>query len=170
MSLVYFLIADEDDYKNWNDYSSKINSFREKVILSIIMLMQVLAPIAGIYWQYSRCMTVIGLDKWKTALKIKTNALFFVPFIFVMIWDALFTVFLDGFYFELLYLEIFTNPNILEGTIFSSKPYLYLVLQLGILLVLNLFFIIASVLANKYRKNFRETDILLDDTNKDFAT
>ncbi len=220
MALVYFIVADEEDYKNWNDHSYRKKSLKEKIILSLleggilfilltavlgilyllkipyslelefiniqsgnslltytpnlidgiilapIMLMQLIAPLAGIYWQYSRCMTVIGFDKRKTALKIETNVLFFMPFVFVLIW-ATFPIFLDSIYFELLYPEVFTNATILQGSIFSSKPYLYLIIQLGVLSVLNLFFIIDGILANKYRKNFREVDIILENTSNE---
>ncbi|NHJ04020.1 MAG: hypothetical protein EAX90_04300, partial [Candidatus Heimdallarchaeota archaeon] len=122
-------------------------------------LMQLIAPIAGICWQYSRCMTVVGFIKERKALKIKPNVLFVMPFLFMIIWVQ-FAIFLDQVYFNLVYPDVFPNFNILEGSIFSSHPYLYLIVQLGVLLVLNLFFIIDSLLANKYRTNFINLDSL----------
>ncbi|HUU76705.1 MAG TPA: hypothetical protein VMX55_00065 [candidate division Zixibacteria bacterium] len=125
----------------------------EGILFAFIMLMQLIAPIAGICWQYSRCMTVVGFIEERKALKIKPNVQFALPFLFMIIWVQ-FAVFLDQVYFNLVYPDVFPNFNILEGSIFSSQPYLYLVVQLGVLLVLNLFFIIDSLLANKYRTNF----------------
>jgi len=210
MALVYFAIADKEDYENWHLRSYRSKVLKEKLLLALlegvfflilatallgivyivglpyareqdfllehlsayplryipspvegilyafIMLIQLVSPIAGIYWQFSRCTKVIGFDSEKNIFK--TEWWLFLYFPFVLLW-IFFTAFLDYVYFNLLYPDVFPNFNILEGSIFSEQPYLYLVLQLSVLVVLNLFFFIDGILANKFRKNFKELKI-----------
>lgn len=211
MSLVYFLVGNQEDIENWDQYSHRRKKFREKLLLSLfegviflliatamfgilhltgfpiareqeflsehvseyvlgykpsliegilialIIGIQLISIITGIYWHYSRCMKVTGLRKEKNKLVIEWWFMFY--WIFIAIWGFA-TVYLDQVFINLLYPEVFPNFNILEGTIFSSKPYLYLIIQLAILIVFNLFFIMDGFIANRCRKKFIDLDPL----------
>ena len=211
MALMYFAVADREDYENWDQQSYRKKALKEKLLLSLlegaiflilasvllgivyliglpatreqaylqdhsgeypleyipssaegilyafIMVIQLISPVVAIYWQYARCMKVIGFDSGKNLFKTEWWSLLYFLFIFLWIF---FTAFLDYVYFNLLYPDVYPNFNILEGSIFSEQPYLYLILQLVVLVALNLFFLIDGLLANKFRKNFKEEAIL----------
>jgi len=211
MALVYFAVADIEDYENWDQQSYRRKALKEKLLLSLlegvlffilasallgivyliglpvareqaylqdhsgeyplryipssvegilyafIMLTQLISPVVAIYWQYARFTKVIGFDREKNLFKTEWWSLLY--FLFVFLW-IFFTAFLDYVYFNLLYPDVYPNFNILEGSIFSEQPYLYLILQLAVLVVLNLFFFIDGLLANKFRKNFKEEALL----------
>lgn len=132
----------------------------EGILYAFIMLIQLVSPVVAIYWQYARCTKVIGFDSEKDLFK--TEWWSFLYFLFVFLW-IFFTAFLDYVHFNLLYPDVYPSFNILEGSIFSEQPYLYLIVQLAILVVLNLFFFIDGLLANKFRKNFKEEALLPPD-------
>ncbi|MHA1364831.1 MAG: hypothetical protein ACTSP5_00265 [Candidatus Heimdallarchaeota archaeon] len=135
MALVYFAIADKEDYENWHLRSYRSKVLKEKLLLALlegvfflilatallgivyivglpyareqdfllehlsayplryipspvegilyafIMLIQLISPIAGIYWQFSRCTKVIGFDSEKNIFKTEWWLFLYFPFV-----------------------------------------------------------------------------------------
>ncbi len=73
------------------------------------------------------------------------------------IWAVIIPV-LDVVFFDIVYPERSDRFEFLKE-ISSSKPYLYLVIQLGFILLVNLYYVIDGLLANKRRKNFVKIDL-----------
>lgn len=130
----------------------------ERMLFAFIIVLQVVVLFTSIYWYYSRCFKVIGFNKYKKIIKVDYKFLIAL-FINVLIWGLL-TVYLDNAYFNFIYPDAYPNFHFLDGSIFSTQPYLYLLVQLGLLVAFNLFYIIDGILANKRRTNFIEIDPL----------
>ncbi|RLI68333.1 MAG: hypothetical protein DRP02_02150 [Candidatus Gerdarchaeota archaeon] len=128
----------------------------EGILFAFIIVLQVVVLFTSIYWYYSRCFKVIGFNKYKKIIKIDYRFLIAL-FINVLIWGLL-TVFLDNAYFNFIYPDAYPNFHFLDGSIFSTQPFLYLLVQLGLLVTINLFYIIDGILANKRRTNFIEIE------------
>lgn len=131
----------------------------EGMLFAFIILLQVVALFTSIYWYYSRCFKVIGFNKYKKIIKIDFIRFMLGLVINMLIW-VLSPILLDNAYFNFIYPDAYPNSHFLEGSIFASQPYLYLLVQLGILVALNLFYIIDGIIANKRRTNFIDIDPL----------
>ncbi|MGC9778856.1 MAG: hypothetical protein HZR80_06395 [Candidatus Heimdallarchaeota archaeon] len=130
----------------------------EGMLFAFIIVLQVVALFTSIYWYYSRCWKVIGFNEKKKVIKIDSK--FLIGFIInVLIW-VLSTIQLDNAYFNFIYPDTYPNFHFLDSSIFSSQPHLYLLVQLGLLVVFNLFYIIDGIIANKRRTNFIDIDPL----------
>lgn len=131
----------------------------EGMLFAFIILLQVVALFTSIYWYYSRCWKVIGFNKYKKVIKIDIIRSMSGLVINILIW-GLSPILLDNVYFNFIYPDAYPNFHFLDGSIFSTQPYLYLLVQLGLLVAFNLFYIIDGILANKRRTNFIEIDPL----------
>ncbi len=129
----------------------------EGLLFAFIILLQVVALFTSIYWYYNRCWKVTGFNKYKKIIKIDLIR-GLVPLIINMLIWGLFLVLLDHVYFNFIYPEAYPNFHFLDGSIFSTQPYLYLFVQLGLLVAINLFYIIDGIIANKRRTNFIDID------------
>ncbi|MGC9778857.1 MAG: hypothetical protein HZR80_06400 [Candidatus Heimdallarchaeota archaeon] len=131
----------------------------EGMLFAFIIVLQVVALFTSIYWYYSRCWKVIGFNKYKKVIKIDLIRSMSGLTINVLIW-ALSPIQLDNAYFNFIYPDAYPNFHFLDSSIFSSQPHLYLLVQLGLLVALNLFYIIDGIIANKRRTNFIDIDPL----------
>jgi len=133
-------------------------SLLEGLLFAFIIFLQVISFFISIYWYYSRCFKIIGFNEYKKVIKLDYKFLIAL-LINGSIW-VLSTIFLDHVYFNFIYPDAYPNFHFLDGSIFSTQPYLYLLVQLGILVALNLFYIIDGIIANKRRTNFIDIDPL----------
>ncbi len=131
----------------------------EGVLFVIIILLQVVALFTSIYWYYNRGFKVVGFNKYKK-ISIQDFKRFMCTLLINLLFWNFIPLFSDHVYFNFIYPDAFPNFHFLDDSFFASKPYLYLVLQLGILVAVNLFYIIDGIIANKRRTNFIEIDLL----------
>ncbi len=131
----------------------------EGVLFAFIIFLHVVALFTSIYWIYARCFKVIGFNKYKKIIFLDIKRLVFLIIGNFLFWNFS-SLFLDHVYFNFIYPDAFANFHFLDDSLFASKPYLYLIMQLGILVAVNLFYIIDGTIANKYRTNFIDVDPL----------
>ncbi|MFW9921810.1 MAG: hypothetical protein ACFFDW_00785 [Candidatus Thorarchaeota archaeon] len=149
--------------KNFSELESNplrfVPSTLEGILFAIIISLQIIALFTSINWYYARCWKIIGFNEQKKVIKIASYRMIVSFFITVLIW-CLSSIFLDHAYFNFIYPDVYPNFHFLDNSIFSSQPSLYLYVQLGFLVLINLFYLIDGILANKLRTDFIEVDLL----------
>lgn len=131
----------------------------EAIIYACIIFLILISLFTSIFWYYSRIVKVTGYKEDKKTIKLDIIRLLLGLIINLLIWGVLLPVFFDQAFIDILYPEQSTRYELL-GAIFSSKPHLFLLIQLGVIILLNIFYIIDGLLANKKRKNFVEIDLI----------
>ncbi len=129
----------------------------EAVLFSGIILLTIVSLFTSIYWFYSRCGKVIGYRDNEKEMKVDITRAMIGVMVNFFIWAVIIPV-LDVVFFDIVYPERSNRFEFLKE-ISSSKPYLYLVIQLGFILLVNLYYVIDGLLANKRRKNFVKIDL-----------
>ena len=131
----------------------------EAGIYSCIILLTLVSLFTSIYWLYSRCGKITGYRVKEKVMKVDIYRLMVGIVLNFLIWGVIFPVLLDNTFFDIVYPDSSTRFELLKE-IFSSKPYLFLLIQLGIIFSLNLYYLIDGLLANKKRQNFVEIDLI----------
>lgn len=123
------------------------------------ILLTLLALITSVYWVYSRGVKIVGYNDEKNCPFLDIFRIFPVVFINYPIWAMLLICFFgDVTYHSLLFPNAHPNFYFLDNSIFASQPQLFLLVQLGLLVALNFFYILDGFLANQRRKNFVDID------------
>ncbi|NHJ87605.1 MAG: hypothetical protein FK734_19245 [Asgard group archaeon] len=126
------------------------------ILIAGIIILQIITIFSSIYWYYARCWKIIGFNEEKKIIKISLR--FLIGLIINISFWMFSTVILDQVYFNFIYPEAYPNFHLLENSIFATKPYLFLILQLVSIILLNIFYVIDGIVANKRRTNFIEID------------
>ncbi len=130
---------------------SYIPSTVELILFVLITIISLISIFTSIYWFYSRGMVITGYLSEKKMMTPESKRFLLCWFANVLPW--IFFVLLDGIFLDVRYPDFSTRYLSLKE-IFAGKAYFILLIQLVILLVLNAFYIIDGIIANKKRKNF----------------
>ncbi len=134
-------------------------------IYAFIIVLMLLSMFTGIYWLYSRCSKVIGFRRHENVMKVNIIRVLVGMIINLLIWAVMLPVCFDVAFFDIVYPERSARFQLL-GEVFSTKPHLYLLIQLGIILLLNIFYIVDGLIASKKRTNYVDLEFL--DTLPDY--
>lgn len=129
----------------------------ETILLAGIILLTLFSIIAYIRWFYLRGIKITGYFKDKKRIKIDLKPLIYWG-INQLVWCFILPI-LDVIFIETRYPETSSRYQFFKN-IFASKPYMLLVIQLSIILLLTAFYFIDGAIVNKRRKNFVELDLI----------
>lgn len=122
------------------------------LIISIIILLLV-THFTMNYWLSLRCTQYIGYNEEKKILKINLKRVLTAFSINAMIFGAFLTFILDDLFVSTKFPDIMASWDKYD-TVFASNPEIILVIELVIIILLNIFYIVDGLLANRFRTNF----------------
>lgn len=131
-----------------------------ELILIITIVMLLFLTFTNIYfWFYSRCVKFTGYNEKKKILKFNLIRTLLGFLINAQIFVIILPIILDELFIATKFPDILASWDNYDR-VFTSNAYILLVIELALIVSLNLFYVIDSILANKYRTNFIESEIL----------
>ena len=120
----------------------------EAILIVSIIILLLLSLFTTVFWFSSRCIIIKSYYTKKKMMNIKFKRMIFSLIINWIIWGILFPIFLDLSFFNAKFPWIFHIRFPFEK-FFEQSPYFLLLIQLVILVLLNLFYIIDGIIANR---------------------
>ncbi|MGC9781299.1 MAG: hypothetical protein HZR80_18805 [Candidatus Heimdallarchaeota archaeon] len=131
----------------------------ELLLIIAIILMLLVTQFTLIYWFYSRCTQFTGYNVEKKIQRLNFNRILLGLFVNAAIFGIILTVIFDDLFVATKFPNIMASWSKYE-TIFSSNPYIILVAELSIIILINVYYIIDGLIANNRRTNFIKLDLL----------
>ncbi len=131
----------------------------ELLLIISIMTLLLVTHFSLNYWLITRCTQYIGYNYERKKLKIKMKRVIIAFLINYIIFGVLLTNILDNLFVSTKFPDILVSWDKYD-TVFASNPEIILIIELVIIIFLNVFYITDGLLANKFRTNFVENEIL----------
>ena len=120
----------------------------EAILIGSLITILLLSIFTTIFWFYNRCMVINSYSTKKKMMNAEPKRMIFCLVINWIIWGILLPILLDLAFLNVKFPWNFPVHFLFEKA-FEQNPYYILLIQLVVIILLNLFYIIDGIVANR---------------------
>ncbi len=120
----------------------------EAILIGSLITILLLSIFTTIFWFYNRCMVITSYSTKKKMMNAEPKRMIFCLVINWIIWGILLPILLDLAFLNVKFPWNFPVHFLFEKA-FEQNPYYILLIQLVVIILLNLFYIIDGIVANR---------------------